>query len=121
MPSDLTENRKEPRLKSSIKVSVHVEKSSDVTLVGRSIECETVDVSVSGIGILLDRFVPTDSILKVMISTLDFPLVRAFNLIGEIRWATELDKGCHAGIRFQQTGEFDSWNDRFQKHMGRER
>lgn len=98
-----------------------MEKSRDVTLVGQSIECETVDVSVSGIGILLNRFVPTDSIIKVMISTLDFPLVRTFNLNGEIRWVTELDEGCQTGIRFQQTGEFDSWKEGFQKRMGRER
>ena len=94
-----------------------MEQSSDITLIGQSVECETVDVSCSGIGILLDRFVPTESNVKVIISSLEFPLVRVFNLVGETRWVKEVDQGCQTGIRFQQTDDFDSWEKGFQKRI----
>ena len=121
MPSDPPKDRKESRLDSSAEVLVLVEKSSEITLVGQSVACETVNLSSSGVGLLLDRFVPTNSIIKMTISIVDPPLLRAFDLTGEIRWVKEADEGCHTGIRFQQTGEFDSWKDGFQKHMGAKR
>ena len=105
------DDRIESRLNKAVRVLIKIEECSDLTMIGRTIHCETVNLSSNGIGICCETSLPEKTKVSITISTLDYPIA-LLDLLGETRWIQGNEDGRIAGIWLEQSDPIDTWRNR---------
>lgn len=112
-PSD--EQRREARIPNNVRFFVHVhECEEDPDLVGTSVTCEAVDMSLHGLQFKTDQRLYDASLVNITIGVGN-PFAM-FLLRGEIRWVKEEGVEYAVGILLKdaELTDFDKWVDRFE-------
>ncbi|TNF33345.1 MAG: PilZ domain-containing protein [Gammaproteobacteria bacterium] len=86
------ERRAEARYSRTEHISLKIVFSSENPgLLGKNLDGKTVDVSASGLGLVLDRPIQVDSVLDVWVTLKDQN--KKYFLTGNVRWCSELEVG----------------------------
>ena len=105
------DERIESRLNKAVRVLVRIKECSDLAKIGKTIHCETVNLSSNGIGICCETYLPEKTKVSITISTLDYPIT-LLDLLGETRWIQENADGSIAGVRLEESDPTDTWRNR---------
>ncbi len=108
---DEPDERIESRLNKAVRVLIRIKECSDLTKIGKTIHCETVNLSSNGIGICCETYLPEKTKVSITISTLDYPIA-LLDLLGETRWIEENEDDRIAGIWLEQSDPIDTWRNR---------
>ncbi len=112
------ERRADKRYSRTEHISLKIVFSSENPgLLGKTIDGKTVDVSASGLGLVLDRPIEIDSVLDVWVTLKDQN--KKYFLTGNVRWCSELEVGGAYKIglvlreRTDTVTDFSAWRSVF--------
>ncbi len=114
------ERRADKRFDQSEGISLKIVFSSENPgLLGKTMSAETLDVSASGMRILMERAIKIDSVLDVWVTLHDQN--KKYFLTGNVRWCrpTETGENFHVGLvlreRTDTVTDLASWREAFKK------
>lgn len=104
--------RLEPRIENDVSVEMTVTECEDSDKVGASASGRTLDLGLHGMRVTLNKQVPAGAKVRLIV-TKDDNSEKSFELVGELRWVTDLEDGYLVGIRLEETEEFKTWQQAF--------
>ncbi len=118
--ADQQDRRSEERIEQQENISVKIVFSSENPgLLGKTLEGATIDVSASGLGIMINQPVKKDSVLDIWVHLKNQN--RKFFLTGNARWCKETESGgvYQVGLvlreRTDTRTDLNSWQALFRK------
>ncbi|MFZ5724720.1 MAG: PilZ domain-containing protein [Pseudomonadota bacterium] len=109
----MTDKRRFPRLLKAESLSLTVTSSTHMLEQGERLYCESVDISPTGLQVILDRFIEKDSKVELWMVLLENR--RTYQLRGRVSWIegrTEQGRErFYAGIQLvpAEDSDFDNW------------